>query len=181
MGFYLNKSYGEVPTPDDKGYASTKGFEGAGVGPIPYFSGIINGKGRHAGVPYNKTRLSIFTVEAGNIYRFRLIGAQGLYAYRFSIDGHKLTVVGTDGYWLEPVKDVDYIIVHTGERYDFLLNATNASGLNNYWIRAETLERKVNKSEPPPYQSLGHVAEAILHYKKPGEKDDPDVNVPSTR
>ena len=181
VGFFLNKSYGEVPTPGDKRYSSTKGFEGASVGPIPYFSGIINGKGRHAGVPYKKTRLSIFTVDAGNTYRFRLIGAQGLYAYRFSIDGHKLTVVGTDGYWLEPVKDVDYIIVHTGERYDFLLNATKTDMLNDYWMRAETLERNINKSEPPPYQSLGHVAEAILHYKQPGEKDDPDVNVPSTQ
>ena len=181
VGFYPSKSYGEVPTSRDKRYESTKGFEGAIIGPIPYFSGIINGKGRHARVSYNKTRLSIFTVEDGNTYRFRLVGAQGLYAYRFSIDGHKLTVVGTDGYWLEPVKDVDYIIIHTGERYDFLLNATNTHGLiNDYWMRAETLE--INTGGPePPYQSLGHVAEAILHYKQPGESDDPDVNVPSTQ
>ena len=86
--------------------------------------------------------------------------------------------MGTDGYWLEPVKDVDYIIIHTGERYDFLLNATNTDGLKNYWIRAETLEINSSGSKPP-YQSLGHVAEAILHYKQPGDSDDPDV--PSTQ
>ena len=181
VGFYPNKSCGKVPTPHDKRYELTKGFEGAGIGPIPYFSGIINGKGRHARVPYNKTRLSIFTVEAGNAYRFRLVGAQGLYAYRFSIDGHKLTVVGTDGYWLEPVKDVDYIIIHSGERYDFLLNATNLDGLNNYWIRAETLEILNIPGSGPPYQSLGHVAEAILHYSQSEDLDDPDANVPSTQ
>ena len=75
MGFYPSKSYGEVPTPRDNSYNLTKGFEGASIGPIPYFSGVINGKGRHVDVPYNKTRLSIFTVEAGNTYRFRLVGA----------------------------------------------------------------------------------------------------------
>ena len=180
LGFYPNKTIGEVPTPDDERYESTRSFEKGGVGPVPYFSGIINGKGRHVDVPYIKTRLSIFTVEGGKTYRFRLVGAQGLYAYRFSIDGHKLTVVGTDGYWLKPVKDVDYIIIHTGERYDFLLSATNTYGPNDYWMRAETLEINT-RGTGPPYQSLGHVAEAILHYKQPWDSDDPDVNVPSTQ
>ena len=180
LGFYPDKELGEVPTAEDEQYSITRGFEGAGVGPIPYFSGIINGKGRHVDVPYNKTRLSIFTVEAGKTYRFRLVGAQGDFAYKFSIDGHKLTVVGTDGYWLEPVKDVDYIIIHTGERYDFLLSATNTYGLHDYWMRAETLEIDTSGTGPP-YPSLGHVAEAILRYKQPGDLDDPDVNVPSSQ
>ena len=180
VGFYPGKEHGAVPTPEDDLYNRTNSFEGAGVGPIPYFSGLINGKGRHPDVRYIQTRLSIFTVEAGNTYRFRLVGAQGLYAYKFSIDGHKLTVVGTDGYWLKPVKDVDYIIIHTGERYDFLLNATDTDELNNYWMRAETLEIDSNGTGPP-YRSLGHVAEAILHYTQSGESDDPDVNVPSTQ
>ena len=180
VGFYPGKEHGEVPTPEDDIYNRTVSFEGAAVGPIPYFSGLINGKGRHTNVPYIQTRLSIFTVEAGNTYRFRLVGAQGLYAYRFSIDGHKMTVVGTDGYWLEPEEDVDYIIIHTGERYDFLLNAANTEELSDYWMRAETLEIDTSGTWPP-YQSLGHVAEAILHYKQPQDSDDPDVNVPSTQ
>ena len=180
LGYYPDKPLGEVPTPAYEQYKSTSSFEKGGVGPVPYFSGIINGKGRHAHVPYIKTRLSIFTVEAGKRYRFRLVGAQNLYAYRFSIDGHKLTVVGTDGYWIQPVEDVDYIIIHSGERYDFLLAATNRLGLNDYWMRAETLEIDRNGTGPP-YQSLGHVAEAILHYKQNGDSYDPDVNVPSTK
>ena len=178
LGFYPDQPYGEVPTPSDQRYASTRSFDNGGAGPIPYFSGIINGKGRHVDVPYNKTRLSIFTVESGKIYRFRLVGAQGLYSYSFSIDGHKLTVVGTDGYWIEPEKEVDYIMIHPGERYDFLLNATETS--KDYWIRAETMEINQN-SQGPPYKSLGHVAEAILHYKQDGESPDPDANVPSHR
>ncbi|XP_068745488.1 uncharacterized protein [Montipora capricornis] len=179
VGFYPNKSSGEVPTPDDEQYVTTRSSEEGRVGPIPYFSGIINGKGRHADVPYHKTKLSIFTVEAGNSYRFRLVGAQGLYAYKFSIDGHKLTVVGTDGYWIEPEEEVDYIIIHTGERYDFLLKADQTLR-KDYWIRAETLEID-SSGTGPPYHSLGHVAEAILHYQQDGDSVDPYDNVPSTK
>ena len=42
------------------------------------------------------------------------IGAQNRYIYRFSIAGHKLIVVGTDGYLTRP-QEVDYIFIHTGE------------------------------------------------------------------
>ena len=177
LGFYPDKPPGEVPTPNDTPYQGTRSFDNGGAGPVPYFSGIVNGKGRHVDVPYHKTRLSIFTVECGKIYRFRLIGAQSLYSYSFSIDGHKLTVVGTDGYWIEPVEEVDYIMIHPGERYDFLLKA-NAT-INDYWMHAETME--INQTTGPPYESLGHVAEAILHYKQDGDSDDPDDNVPSTK
>ena len=162
LGFFPGNPVGDVPEQCDKRYGITLAMEGAGVGPVPYFSGLMNGKGRHNDVPYSKTRLSVFTVEEGKRYRFRLIGAQGTYAYKFSIDGHKLTVVGTDGYWIIPEKNVDFIIIHTGERYDFILEA-NAE-FNNYWIRAETLE--INPKGGPPYQSLGHVAEGILQYKE---------------
>ena len=61
--------------------------------------------------------------------------------------------------------DVDYIIVHSGERYDFALKPKSAAELGNrmdYLIRAETLE--VNVTKNVPYQSLNHISEAILHY-----------------
>lgn len=175
LGFHPNVPIGDVP-PSDAGsrYQSTRSYEEGEVGPVPYFSGLINGKGRHDDVPYTKTRLSIFTVEEGERYRFRLIGAQGLYAYKFSIDGHKLTVVNTDGYWILPVEPVDFIIIHTGERYDFILEANATFG--NYWIRAETLE--INRSSDgniAPFRSLGHVAEAILQYTSQGV-DTPEIN-----
>ena len=161
LGFFPDLEVGEVPPPTATPYTITFGYEGVGVGPTPYFSGLINGKGRHDDVPYSKTRLSVFTVEEGKRYRFRLVGAQGVYPYKFSIDGHKLIVVGADGFWTEPVKEVDYIVVHTGERYDFFLEANALFG--NYWLRAETLEIFLGSS--PPYQTQGHVAEGILQYK----------------
>ena len=136
-------------------YERTVSSDGVEVGPVPYWSGLINGRGRHAlpdtEVNRRQTRLSIFNVDPGNLYRFRLIGAQSLYAYMFSIDEHQLTVIATDGVFIEPTT-VDYIIIHSGERYDFLLN-TNAPSRGNYWIKAQTLEVDTN-----------HTAEAILHY-----------------
>ncbi|XP_044176997.1 laccase-15-like isoform X1 [Acropora millepora] len=181
LGFYPDKPLGEVPTPDDEKYTSTVSFDNARIGPVPYFSGLINGKGRHSDVEYKKSRLSIFTVEEGKIYRFRLVGAQGMYAYKFSIADHKLTVVATDGYFVNPIKDVDYIILHTGERYDFLLHACNPwpESKINYLMQVETMESD-NTADGPPYPSLGHFGEAILHYKQSDDSHDPDINVPSS-
>ena len=141
---------------------------------MSYWSGLINGLGRHRTVPYAQSKLSVFTVQPGQKYRFRLIGAQSLFAYRFSIDEHTMTVIATDGHFVEPVT-VDFIIVHSGERYDFILQAKDKVQLAikyNYIIRAETLE--VQGSDPttcnitndtllfPLYTD--HNAEAILHY-----------------
>ena len=87
-------------------------------------------------------------------YRFRLVGAQNRFIYRFSIAEHKLIVIGTDGYLTRPQK-VDYIFIHTGERYDFLLQAKSEqeSSKDNYMILAETLDG-----------NNAHTAEAILSY-----------------
>ena len=175
LGFYPGVPLGEVPTQADARYKSTSSYENGRIGQVPYFSGLINGRGRHEDVPYVKTQLSVFNVEQGSRYRFRLIGAQSMYAYKFSIDGHNLTVVATDGHWIEPVV-VDFIIIHSGERYDFFLDAQQGDdGLDNYWMRAETLEVFSDFESLPPYQSQGHSAEAILHYTQPD-----DMGVPST-
>ena len=64
---------------------------------------------------------------------------------------------------------VDFIIIHTGERYDFILNATQAPG--NYMIRAQTLEVKDTNIDPNNFQFHDHTAEAVLHYNT---TDDPD-------
>ena len=176
LPFYLEKETGEIPLPPDEQVAMgvsqpyeawdpsfTRGPDGLETGDFPFWSGLINGKGRHSNVPYNKTRLEIFTVEEGGSYRFRLIGVQGLYALKFSIDEHNLTVISTDGSLIEPIT-AQFIILHTGERYDFILTARRPrSDVNNYWIRAESLELDLD-AEGPPYPSRGNVAEAILHY-----------------
>ena len=114
-------------------------MDGAEVGPIPYWSGIINGLGKHDNVSFRNSRLSTFYVQRGKTYRFRLIGAQANYAYKFYIGGHKLRVIATDGFFIEPIS-TDFLIVNTGERYDFLLEANPQTSGENFLIRAETLE-----------------------------------------
>ena len=138
LRYFVGLEVDQVPKRGNTLYENTCSVDGAEVGPIPYWSGIINGKGWHKNISFMNTRLSTFNVERGKTYRFRLIGAQANYAYRFSIDGHNLTLVATDGYFIEPV-ETDYIIVHTGERYDFLLTADQTDKVN-FFIRAETLE-----------------------------------------
>ena len=167
LGFYHDKPIGQVPKQSDALYTPrTNGTDGVEVGPIPYWSGLINGKGRYNSSTYSL--LSEFHVEEGNTYRFRLIGAQSLYAYKVEIVGHKLTVIATDGHFIEPI-EVDFIIIHTGERYDFLLNATQAPG--NYMIRAQTLEVKDTNIDPNNFQFHDHTAEAVLHYNTINDPD----------
>ena len=167
LGFYPDKPIGEVPKQSDALYTPrTNGTDGVEVGPIPYWSGLINGKGRYNSNTYSL--LSEFPVDVGKTYRFRLIGAQSLYAYKVEVVGHKLTVIATDGHFIEPV-EVDFIIIHTGERYDFLLEANQSP--NNYMIRAQTLEVKDTNIDPNDFQFHDHTAEAVLHYKTIQEPD----------
>ena len=63
-----------------------------------------------------------FNVEPGKSYRFRLIGTMSQTILRFSIDHHKLYVMSADGYLTQPF-ETDVLIMHIGERYDFILKA----------------------------------------------------------
>ena len=151
---FFNDTYGE--------YEEARAPDYSQVGPIPFWSGIINDKGRHyneSGV-HNNADLNVFNVTQNRRYRFRLIGAQALYAYKFSIQDHLLTVVATDGSQIDNISDVNYVIVNTGERYDVIVNADRNNG--NYWILAETLESIGGSTFNNPINT--HKAEAVLHY-----------------
>ena len=173
IGFYPLTPLGNLPLPLSAAFEDTRTFDNSDISPVPFFSGLINGLGRHETVLYNQTRLSIFNVELGNLYRFRLIGSMGILPYRLSISGHKFIVIATDGYFVQPVEEVDYLIIHSGERYDFILNATGPE--RDYWIEANTME--INITGEAPYETLGHVAEGILHYSS----GPSDPGVPSSQ
>ncbi|KAI8129055.1 Laccase-14 [Lucilia cuprina] len=102
---------------------------------------LINGLGRNLENATKPTLYSKFTVTRGGRYRFRLI-SNGVAncPVSFSIDQHDLEIISSDGNDIEPIK-VQKLILHSGERFDFVLNANREVG--NYWIR---------------------VKEAILHY-----------------
>ena len=138
---------------------------------MSYWSGLINGLGRHRNVSYSKTLLSTFVVQSNSSYRFRLIGAQSLFAYRFSIDEHQLKLIATDGHFVDETP-LDFIIIHSGERYDFVLETIEeTASKTDFIIRAETLEAE--GSDPDVCRNgqdqlyplfSDHSAEAILHY-----------------
>ena len=115
---------------------------------------LINGKGRYydpdTGIR-NETPLTVYRVTPGQKYRFRVIGTGTLHPFRVSIDNHKLTIIASDGYDLEPVVAESFII-NPGERFDFEIDATQNIG--NYWVRGISLEKEMNY----------HIAEAILRY-----------------
>lgn len=130
-------------------------------------SSLINGKGRYhdpKSGTHNEAPLEMFNVGQNQTYRFRLINAAAMYPYRVSIDGHPLTVIASDGFYVKPI-EVESVIIHPGERFDFLIRATKPPG--NYMIRGHTLE--INRRT---------VAEAVLHYEG---ADQNFQNVSSTR
>ncbi|XP_069141618.1 uncharacterized protein [Argopecten irradians] len=128
--------------------------DGGFFDPFYATSVLINGRGRY----YSNTTtgenngapLSVFQVDKGDSYRFRVINVGAIYPIRVSVDDHSLTIVASDGYDVKPV-DAESFIINPGERYDFIITANQTVG--NYWIRAETLEIKL------------HRVEAILRYQ----------------
>lgn len=93
--------------------------------------GTINGIGRYVGGPL--VPWSVINVEQGKRYRFRLINASAYGLFRFSLQGHRFTVIEADGVNTVPYT-ADYLEISAGQRYSIVVNANQA--IANYWIRA---------------------------------------------
>ena len=180
------------PVNTKKRYYNTIVYGGYESAPMPFVSGLINGAGwRYTPGPVpprvnqtsctreydQNTPLAVFNVTEGNITRFRLIGAQSAYAFRFSIQGHKMTLLSSDGIPVQETKSsqmgLDYIVINSGERYDVLVQANLPSqsiATGNYWMIAETLEDPDFLGRRG-YCIKGHRAYALLHYN--GKPDLP--------
>ncbi|KIJ32230.1 multicopper oxidase, partial [Sphaerobolus stellatus SS14] len=104
---------------------------GGGHEPVPD-SGVINGLGRFIGGPTTIPR-AIINVIAGQRYRLRVINISGFAQFRFSIDGHRMTVIEADGIPHEPLT-VDSFNIYVAQRYSVVVTANQPVG--NYWIRA---------------------------------------------
>ena len=90
-------------------------------------------------LPEKMVPLETFIVKRGNKYRFRLISAAIAYPFRVSIDRHLLHVISTDGNDVVTTP-VESIMIQSGERYDFWIDARDPTLSGNYWIRVETPE-----------------------------------------
>ena len=163
LRFHLNDRIDKVPTTRDTLYKPTVSLDTIEIGPVPYWTGLINGRGRSDSSTY--APLTVFNVLPDAAYRFRVIGAQSLYAYSLSIDGHRLTVIAADGHFISPM-EVDYLIVHSGERYDFIVETYDRMNQDMFWIRAETLETNTTGT-----YNREHTALAILRYDPTGNVD----------
>lgn len=83
---------------------------------------LINGRGASRGFSASKnnqinlTPRAEFYVKAGKAYRFRLIHSGILYCpIEFSIDAHNMTVIASDGKYLE-AREVESLVIYSGNR-----------------------------------------------------------------
>ncbi|KAJ8030199.1 L-ascorbate oxidase [Holothuria leucospilota] len=128
---------------------------------------LINGKGKRAKfvtemgsdtLSEHFTEREVFHVRAGGRYRFRMASNAGTNcAKRISVDNHTLTVIASDGRPIKPVV-VDTFVIYGGERFDFILNATQ--DVANYWLRAKGLADCIERQEL-----------AIVRYEGAGDYD----------
>ncbi|KIK69235.1 hypothetical protein GYMLUDRAFT_35304 [Collybiopsis luxurians FD-317 M1] len=125
---------------------------------------LINGQGRYPGGP--NTQLAVVNVQAGKRYRFRLVSMSCDPNYLFSIDGHNLTVIETDGVSTTPAI-VNQIQIYAAQRYSFVLNATQPVG--NYWIRA--VPNTPLSGTPADNSFANGINSAILRYQGAPNQD----------
>ncbi|XP_042495832.1 L-ascorbate oxidase-like [Macadamia integrifolia] len=80
------------------------------------------------------------TVVPGKTYRLRISSLTSLSALNFEIEGHNMTVVETDGHYVEPfvIKNLN---IYSGETYSVLVKADQDSS-RNYWAAVNVISRK---------------------------------------
>ncbi|KAF7362996.1 Laccase I [Mycena venus] len=120
-----------------------------------------------------RSPLAVINVVHGLRYRFRLVSISCAPNFVFSIDGHSLTIIEVDGVNHEPLT-VDSIQIFTGQRYSFVLNATQA--VDNYWVRANPdMASAVNTGFE------GGINSAILRYHGAPDVEPTTTNATSTK
>ncbi|KAF8756370.1 multicopper oxidase family [Rhizoctonia solani] len=117
-------------------------------------SGLINGRGRYKGGP--AAPWSVFNVQKGKRYRYRVVNNGALGYYTFQIDGHPLKIIEADGIAHQPYT-VNSLDIHPGERYSIIVEANQTVG--NYWIRAPITARRSSNTLEPEF------VKAILRYE----------------
>ena len=106
----------------------------------PPTSILINGKGSREifkrSNEIHETPKAFFKVDHGKRYRFRLISAGiAACALQFSIEKHNFTLIASDGHPIEPLEDLEALVLYAGERFDIVVNAYQP--IDNYLIRVK--------------------------------------------
>lgn len=109
------------------------------AGPPFSDNNLINGKGNftctgNETVPCsNNAGMAKFSLKPGKVHRLRLINTGAEAVQRFSLDGHKLTVIANDFTPVEPYT-TDVVTLGVGQRTDVLVKADQKPGA--YWMRS---------------------------------------------
>lgn len=114
---------------------------------------VINGRGRAAVYWWTDVPAYRCHGKQGRRYRFRIIGASCDPWFNFTIDGHTMTVIETDGVETEPL--VVDSSVFASQCYSVTVTANQTLG--NYWIRA--------LSSHPHERFDGGKSSSILKYR----------------
>ncbi|KAJ4431310.1 hypothetical protein ANN_19907 [Periplaneta americana] len=133
---------------------------------------LINGRGRFTDPVEGTTTTpySVFRVHPGKRYRFRVVGAICIHCPALlSIDGHNLTIIDTDGNSVKPV-EVQALHLHSGERYDFILSATNE--VKSYWIRVKGGSTCAKMESSHQKAVLQYQGAAETEPREPGIEDE---------
>ena len=194
VGYYPNGPLGGR-------YTNTVGPDGTDVGGYPFWSALINGRGRHYHIDSknknhnnnnnvnnnnreenaesddhstcvsNMAPLHTFIVEYGKVYRIRVIGVQSNYAFRLSVQGHRFSVYATDGHKLNYTDQLVDFLIVNSGERYDILLPTNSTP-GKYWIHTETLE--IDAKDPCPHH---HMGSAILEYKDASTLDEGPVSI----
>ncbi|KAJ1292253.1 hypothetical protein BS78_02G378100 [Paspalum vaginatum] len=97
----------------------------------------INGQPGDLMFPCSRKGIFKTLVEHGKTYLLRVINAGLTNEMFFAVAGHRLTVVGTDGSYLEPFS-TDYIMISPGQTMDALLVATEGVDSSRFYMAART-------------------------------------------
>ncbi|KAI0573426.1 SufI multicopper oxidase [Pyrenophora tritici-repentis] len=101
------------------------------VGPPELDNGLINGTNTYEG---GGSRYKT-TFTAGKTYRIRLVNAAVDTHFKFMIDNHTMSVIGSD---LVPIKpyDANVVSIGMGQRYDVIFTANQQALADKFWMRA---------------------------------------------
>ncbi|KAL5358784.1 multicopper oxidase-domain-containing protein [Aspergillus floccosus] len=113
--------------------AFVKWVENTMYGGLPVRPNAVAENGLFNGTNDFPCRRSEVVFQKGKKYRLRIIDAQVDGWMKFTIDGHKLTVIAADFVPIVPY-ETESIIMTSGQRYDVIVEADQDAG--NFWVRA---------------------------------------------
>ncbi|KAJ3144598.1 hypothetical protein HK101_002646 [Irineochytrium annulatum] len=135
--------------------------------PVPN-SGLINGMGRYncsfpGSVSTCKPNAPLYVLnfEPGKRYRLRLISTSAMSPFAFSIDGHEMTIIETDGVYTQPTV-VNQIRIMSSQRYSVIVTANQP--VANYWMRAD-IDLAMWLPGPIDYTGIDPAVKAIVRYQ----------------